>query len=164
MQSGHRYLYVPVSRQCPSVTSSALPYYWNWRRFKQVCFLWSIQQLALCILQLFWHSVAYVSCTSGSRKLVDSPLYKVLQNYVLVLKRIPHLPWRCGLKRVMASSFLRFLDHTQRRITVGRTPLDALSVRHRDLYLTHNTHDRYPCPRWDLNPQSQQTSYRRPTP
>jgi hypothetical protein len=24
----------------------------------------------------------------------------------------------------MASSFLRFLDHTQRRITVGRTPLD----------------------------------------
>jgi hypothetical protein len=24
----------------------------------------------------------------------------------------------------MASSFTRFLDHTQRRITVGRTPLD----------------------------------------
>jgi hypothetical protein len=26
--------------------------------------------------------------------------------------------------RVMASSFLRFLDHTQRHITGGRTPLD----------------------------------------
>jgi len=26
--------------------------------------------------------------------------------------------------RVMASSFLRFLDQTQRRSTVGRTPLD----------------------------------------
>jgi hypothetical protein len=32
--------------------------------------------------------------------------------------------WRCGPTRVMASSFLRFLDHTQRRTTVGRTPLD----------------------------------------
>jgi len=28
------------------------------------------------------------------------------------------------LLRVMASSFLRFLDHTQQRSTVGRTPLD----------------------------------------
>jgi hypothetical protein len=43
----------------------------------------------------------------------------------------------------MASSFLRFLDHTQRRITVGRTPLDEWSARHRDLYLTtHDTHNR----------------------
>ena len=40
----------------------------------------------------------------------------------------------------MASSFLRFLDHTQRRITVGRTPLDEWPARRRDLYLTtHNT-------------------------
>ena len=43
----------------------------------------------------------------------------------------------------MASSFLRFLDHTQRRTTVGRTPLDAWSARRRDLYLTtHNTYSR----------------------
>ena len=42
-----------------------------------------------------------------------------------------------------ASSFTRFLAHTQRRTTVGRTPLDELSVRHRDLYLTtHNIHNR----------------------
>ena len=32
--------------------------------------------------------------------------------------------WRCGPTRARTSSFLRFLDHTQRRITVGRTPLD----------------------------------------
>jgi hypothetical protein len=33
--------------------------------------------------------------------------------------------------------------HTQRRVTVGRIPLDEWSVRHRDLYLTtHNTHNR----------------------
>jgi len=51
--------------------------------------------------------------------------------------------WRCGPTRAMASSFLRFLDHTQRHITVGRTPLDAWSARRRDLYLTtHNTHNR----------------------
>ena len=51
--------------------------------------------------------------------------------------------WRCDPTRVMASSFLRFLDHTQRRTTIGRTPLDERSARHRDLYLTtHNTHNR----------------------
>ena len=42
-----------------------------------------------------------------------------------------------------ASSFTRILDHTQRRATVGRTPLDEWSVRRTDLYLTtHNTHNR----------------------
>ena len=36
-----------------------------------------------------------------------------------------------------------FLDHTQRRTTVGRTPLDERSARHRGLYLTtHNIHNR----------------------
>ena len=43
----------------------------------------------------------------------------------------------------MASLFMRFLDQTQRRTTVGRTPLDERSARRRDLYLTtHNTHNR----------------------
>ena len=51
--------------------------------------------------------------------------------------------WRCGPTRAMASSFLRFPDHTQRHITVGRTPLDEWSTRRRDLYLTtHNTYNR----------------------
>ena len=36
-----------------------------------------------------------------------------------------------------------FLDHTQRRSTVGRTPLDERSARRRDLYLTtHDTQNR----------------------
>ena len=36
-----------------------------------------------------------------------------------------------------------FLDHTQRRTTLGRTPLDEWSARRRDLYLTtHDTHNR----------------------
>ena len=42
-----------------------------------------------------------------------------------------------------ASSFTRFLNHTKRRTTVGKTPLDEWSARPRDLYLTtHNTHHR----------------------
>ena len=51
--------------------------------------------------------------------------------------------WRCDPTRVMGSSFLRFLEYTQRRTTVGRTPLDEWSARRRDLYLTtHNNHNR----------------------
>ena len=58
-----------------------------------------------------------------------------------------------------------FLHHTQRRTTVGRTPLDEWSARRRDLYLTtHNTHNKHPCPRCDSNPRSQQGNGRRPTP
>ena len=48
----------------------------------------------------------------------------------------------------MASSFMRFLDLTQRCTTVGRTPLDGWSARQ------HNTHNRHPCLRGDSNPQS----------
>ena len=53
-----------------------------------------------------------------------------------------------------------FLDHTQRRSTVGRTPLDEWSARRRDLYLTtHDTHNRQiSMPPWDSNPRSQQAS------
>jgi len=50
--------------------------------------------------------------------------------------------WRGSPPWVRTSSFTRFLDHTQRRITVGRTPPDEWSARRRDLYLiTHNTHN-----------------------
>jgi hypothetical protein len=38
---------------------------------------------------------------------------------------------------------MMFLDHTQRRTTVGRTPLDEGSARRRDLYpITYNSHNR----------------------
>ena len=64
-----------------------------------------------------------------------------LKNCTIATVPIPL--WRCGPTRAMASSFMRFLDHTQRRTTVGRTPLDEWSARRRNLYLTtHNTHNR----------------------
>jgi len=48
--------------------------------------------------------------------------------------------WHCYPTRAMASSFLKFLDHTQLRTTAGRTLLDERSAQRRDLYLTtHNT-------------------------
>jgi len=51
--------------------------------------------------------------------------------------------WRYSPQWARASSFSRYLDHTRRRTTVGRTPLDEWSARRRDLYLTtHNTHNR----------------------
>ena len=67
----------------------------------------------------------------------------------LLLTSINNVPttdlffWRCDPTRVMASSFLRFLDHTQRPTTVGRTPLYEWSARRIDLYLTTpDTHNR----------------------
>ena len=71
------------------------------------------------------------------------------------------LLWRCGPIWAMASSFLRFLDHTQRRTTFGRTPLEEWSARRSDPTPTwqHTTlaRDRHPCSQRDSYPQSQQT-------
>jgi hypothetical protein len=69
--------------------------------------------------------------------------------------------WLCNPAQAMASSSTRFLEHTQRRVTVGRTALDEWSARRRNLYLTT---DKHPCSRWDSNAGSQQVSGRRPTP
>jgi hypothetical protein len=83
----------------------------------------------------------------------------------LQIIKIMFFLWLCDPTRVMTSSFLKFLDHTQRRTAVGRTPLDEWSALRRDLYLTtHNTTDKHPCPRWDSNPRFQKASGRRPTP
>ena len=51
--------------------------------------------------------------------------------------------WHNNLQWARAYSFTIFLDHTQRRTTVCRTPLDEWSAHNRDLNLTtHNTHNR----------------------
>ena len=48
---------------------------------------------------------------------------------------------RCGPTLAMASLLMTFLDHTQRRTTLGWT-LDEWSALRRDLFLTtHNTHN-----------------------
>jgi hypothetical protein len=46
-------------------------------------------------------------------------------------------------QRARVSSLTRFVYHTQRRATVGRTPMDEWSASRRNLYLTkHITHNR----------------------
>ena len=70
-------------------------------------------------------------------------LLLLLRHFLFIVCLFVCFLWRCGPTRAMASSFLRFLDHTERRITFGRTPLDEWSALCRDLYLTtHNTHNR----------------------
>ena len=69
-----------------------------------------------------------------------------------------HFPflWRWGPTRAMASSILRFLNHTQRRITVGSTPLlwmrDQCVAETSTWQHTTLTTDRRPWPQWDSNP------------
>ena len=70
---------------------------------------------------------------------------KCLEQYSSTLPVFRYFFWHCDPMRAMAFSFTRFLDHTQRRTTVGRTPLDEWSARRRerDLYpTTHNNHNR----------------------
>ena len=56
---------------------------------------------------------------------------------ILLILFLP--PWRCVPTRALPSSLLKFLDHTQRRTAVDRTPLDERSVRCRDFYLTQHS-------------------------
>jgi hypothetical protein len=64
-----------------------------------------------------------------------------------------------------ASSFTRFLDHTQRRIIVGRAPLDLRLVRSRGLYLTIHKYNRQTSmPPVGFEPRSEQRNGRRLTP
>ena len=70
-------------------------------------------------------------------------VYVYIYIYIYIYIHIFFL-WRCDPKRVMASSFLRFLDHTQRRTTVGRS--DQLVAETSTWQHTTLTTDRYPCP------------------
>ena len=103
---------------------------------------------------------------NGKKKLLKFFILKILLNPAAILWSLfACLFGRTAPQCAMASSFTRFLDHTQRRNTVGRTSLDERSARRRDLYLTtHNTHSKHPLRRWDSNPQYLQVNGRRSTP
>ena len=72
--------------------------------------------------------------------------YYVDRKYVLskdLKKSFFFFPVALQPTRARASPFLGFLDHTKRRTTVSRTPLDEWSAHRRHLYLTtHNTYKR----------------------
>jgi len=110
-------------------------------------------------------SMCYTSSSGSATRIADQNpkfFYKVFIDGEFVC-----FLWRCGPTRAMASSFFRFLDHTQRRITVGRYSSGrVISSSQRPLPVQHIklTTDKRPGPRLDSNPRSQQASGRRPTP
>ena len=99
---------------------------------------------------LHWYSTLFVHW-SDKRNLKEYFMY----NFVSF--------WRESPQWGMASSFRKFLNYTQRRTTVGRTPLDESSARFRELYLTtHNNRNWHTSiSRCDSNPQNQQRGCRR---
>jgi hypothetical protein len=72
----------------------------------------------------------------------------------------------CLLFHSRCRGFLFSVEHTQTHTKFGRTPLDEVSSRRRDLYVTKQTltRDKHLCPWWDLNQRLHQTLCRRPTP
>jgi hypothetical protein len=69
--------------------------------------------------------------------------YFLLRKKCLYIRRDIFFLWFDSPIWAWASSFRRGFTITLRHTTLGRTPLDEWSARHRDLYLTtHNTHNR----------------------
>jgi hypothetical protein len=70
-----------------------------------------------------------------------------------IINSIYYFLWLCSPARAIGSSFMRFLDHTQRRATLGKTSSERVispSQRHLpDNTKTHAT-DKHPCLRWDF--------------
>jgi hypothetical protein len=96
---------------------------------------------------VFIHSL---SCCRPIKNNYALQIYKIINNIALAAKlNICNLfyyifSWLCSPARAMASSSTTFLDHIQRRATVGRTHMDEWSARLRDRYIaTHNTHNRH---------------------
>jgi hypothetical protein len=110
-----------------------------------VCGVWSRwSNNVIKNLKHRWRYCIVVAGVYGMRNVIVSfgllsyVLWNVYSNWIFYF-----LLWRYDPTRVMTSSFLRFLGYTQKRTTVGRTPLDEWSARRRELYLsTHNNHNR----------------------
>ena len=87
--------------------------------------------------------LSFLLFISSPRQFSSLVFFLIFLLLTCCIRSLTFFLWRCDPTRVMTSSFLRFLYHTQRRTTVGRTPLDEWSARRRDLYLTtRNTHNR----------------------
>ena len=115
-----------------------------------ICYITSIslgtfarqfRKAAIFLVKFIRHSI----CPHGTARFIVA---RFSWNFVLVMFTVIctffFLNWRDSPPQwAMTSSFKRFLDHTQRRTTVGRTLLDEWSARRRELYLTtHYNHNR----------------------
>ena len=98
----------------------------------------------ICVYKQIWNRTLFMidsvlrHCADNKKRgllMLPNACHQIL--CLCVARQPPRPQW------AMASSFMRFLDHTQRRTTVGRTPLDEWSTRRRDHYVTtHNNHNR----------------------
>jgi hypothetical protein len=96
----------------------------------------------ICYLIYFLNAIGLTPGGSSTVHIYAKTIHKTKQLTNLVGPTFVCL-WRDSPQWTRAFSFTRFLDHTQRRPIVSRTPLDEWSVRRIDLYLTtHNTHNR----------------------
>ena len=75
--------------------------------------------LGYIVLQLFCGSDLWYKLFS-----ITNVLYCCYCYYYYYYYYYQFFIWRKSPQSARASSFTRFLDHTQRRITVGRTPLE----------------------------------------
>jgi len=127
-----------------------------------ICHVWKWAQKFLSILPV---KIGFLACQEEVDNCSTLPGYPKLPVFIRKLHYIFETSffWFNSPQWARASSFTRFLDHTQRCTTVGRNPLDEWSARRRDLHLTTHKTGRYACPHWDSNPQSQQASGGRPT-
>ena len=82
-----------------------------------------------------WHYKADTKIPQSSSTVITWPFFICLVGLFVFDVTAPQ--WS------RAYSFTRFLDHTQRRTTVGRTPPDERAAHRKDLYATtHNAHNR----------------------
>jgi hypothetical protein len=101
-----------------------------------------------CLWCLVWiaaevsASLSYNLITTGNSR-ARKEMFIIINTYIIIIIIISSSAAQCGLWLLRIT---RFLDHTQRCATAGRTPLDKWSARRRDLYLTtRNTHNKHPC-------------------
>ena len=73
---------------------------------------------------LNWVTVVRNNCNLVVLLVFNIQILLSQHNYKILLFYFMYFLWLCSPARAMASSSTRFLDHTQRRATVGRTTLD----------------------------------------
>jgi hypothetical protein len=130
------------SRSTLACTGTALPFtiHESWFCIRGSCFrVWWIACLGLnhwllspVLVRLSWFSLAIRLAHASFEADVLKDVGIIFSHSVSLRRNSP--------TRARTASFVRFVDHTQRHSTVGRTPLDDGSARRRNLYLTtHNT-------------------------
>ena len=92
-----------------------------------------VHEVKSCGGRLYLNPIVQLQCWQASNGQGGQVLtLRLLMSYIYIYIYI-----------YMEHPLLMFLDHTRRRTTVGRTPLDEWGARRRDLYLTtHDTHNR----------------------